>query len=195
MLRLQHGIGEVLVAQLAAGKEALGKADAAHLATGKGLVFKPFTYDEFGAAAADIDHQYLTLDMLGMGNPLIDEPCFFLPADDLDGVVEHLGCFTHKFAGVAGAAQGIGTCDADLIRLDVGEPLGKQRQAGETAFHRLRAHAFLLIHPFRQPHSLLDAIDDAKTPFAQMGDHHVKTVGAEIYGGIETIVHCLTRYV
>ncbi len=126
MLRLQHGIGEVLVTQLAAGKEALGKADTAHLAAGEGLVFKPFTDDELGAAAADIDDQYLALDMLGMGDPLIDEPCFFLPADDLDGVVEHLGRFADELARVAGTAQCVGAGDADLIRFDVGEPLGKE---------------------------------------------------------------------
>ena len=126
MLRFQYRIAEVLVAQLAAAKEALGKADAAHLATGEGLVLKPLTYDELSAAATNVDHQYLTFNMLGMGDPLIDEARLFLAADDLDGVVEYLGCFADEFTGVTGAAQGVGTGNTNLIRFDIGEPFGKE---------------------------------------------------------------------
>ncbi len=192
VLSLQHGTVKGFFAELAVGKEALGKADAAHFAAGERLVFEPLADDELGAAAADVHHQHLSLYVLGMGDPLIDEARLLLAADDLDGVVEHLGRLAHKLAGIAGAAQRVGTGDADLIRIDVGEPLGKDRQAGEAAGHRLRAHPLVGIHPFGQPHPLLDAIDDAKAPLAEMGDHHVKAVRAEIDGGVQAIVHCLT---
>lgn len=113
VLRLQHGAVEGLLAQLAVAKEALGEADAAHLAAGEGLVFEALAYDEFGAAAADIHHQHLAFDVLGMGDPLIDEARLFLAADDLDGMVQNLGRLAHEVAGVAGAAQSVGAGDAE----------------------------------------------------------------------------------
>jgi hypothetical protein len=79
-----------------------------------------------------------------------------------------------RVAGVAGAAQGVGAGDADLIRLDVGEPLGEQGEAVQPARHGLRGHAALLIHPFGEANSLLDAIDDLHPPLGEAGNDHVK---------------------
>ena len=69
MLGFQHGGVEGLLAELAVAKEALGEAHAAHLAAGERLVLKPFADDELGAAAADVHHQHLALDVLGMATP------------------------------------------------------------------------------------------------------------------------------
>ena len=192
VLGFQHGIVEGLLAQLAVGKEALGEADTPHLAAGERLVIEALADDELGAAAADVHHQYLALDVLGMGDPLIDETRLFLAADDLDGVVEHLGRLAHELAGVAGTAQGIGAGDADLIRLDVGQPLGKQGEAVEAPGHGFGRHAALAVHSLCQPHPLFYPIDDLQPSFGEAGDDHVKAVRAKIHGGVQAIVHCLT---
>ncbi|MNH14430.1 hypothetical protein D3C79_740220 [compost metagenome] len=153
---------------------------------------KPLADDEFGTAAADVHHQHLAFDMLGVRHPLIDEASLFLTADDLDGVIEHQGRLSHEVTGVAGTAQGVGAGDADLIRLDVGQPLGEQAEALEPPVHGLVRHAALLVHALRQPDPLLDAIDDLHPSLVEAGDDHVKAVRAQIDSGVQTIVHGLT---
>ena len=181
---------------LAGGKELLGEADAAHLATGEGQGGEAFADDEFGTATAYVHHQHPTFQVLGVGHPLIDEARLLLAADHLYGVAEQLCRPGDELPGIAGPAQGIGAGDADLIRLDVGEPLGEQGKAVEAPLHGLRGHAALLIHPFGEAHPLLDPVDDLHAPFGEASDHHMKAVGAEIDGGVEASVHeGLTRCV
>ncbi len=81
---------------------------------------------QFGAGAADIDHQTLIGAAGGVGDPLINQTRFFFATNDLYRTAEDLLRFRQKFAGIDGKTQRGGGHDADLRRRNILQAFGKQ---------------------------------------------------------------------
>ena len=175
------GFGVVAGADFAAGEKTLAKADAAHLQTGAVLGLKLLADDEFGAAAANVDHQPAAAAVgQGLANAKIDKTGFFASGNNVDVVAENGFCTLNEFAPVNRNPQRAGAHHPYAARRQVADTLGKTTQTVQPALHGLFAQALLFVKAGGHLHLLAHAVQNADILLVGLGQYHVETVGTQI---------------
>jgi hypothetical protein len=165
-------------------KRWLTHAHAAHEQTLALQRLHPLPEDQFRAAAADVDHQPLSrAHRQTVRHAQVDEAGLFAAGDHLDRVAERRLGGPQEDAAVAHLPQGVGADRAHRVVRQGAQALAEARQAVQGALLRLDGELLALVQAGAQAHALAQAVDDLELTVVQVGDDHVKAVGAEIDRG------------
>ena len=139
--------------------------------------------DDFGAAAADVEHQpHAVVWRQAVRHTLVDQPGFLDARDNLDRVAECRFGFGHESEILARASDRAGTSRAYVGRAHRTQTLAKLGQAGNRPLPGSRRQRAVVRQTLGQAHGFPEAIDDRELAMAQLADDHVKTVGSEVDG-------------
>ncbi|MNN20474.1 hypothetical protein D3C81_1337550 [compost metagenome] len=190
------GLGVARRGDLAVAEITLGVADAAHLQAFAQQRLEPLADDEFGAAAADVGDQALARGVgQGMGHAKVNQAGFFTTGDDFHRVAKDGFGAADEFATVARLAQGVGANDAYGAIGQTVDQLGKTLEAVQAALHGLFAELALFVDAGGQLNFFAEPLQDADLAMVGLGDHHVETVGAQVYGSDQgQILGCGLRH-
>ena len=140
--------------------------------------------DQFGAAAADVDHQHL---LLGAGHMVryaqINQPRLFNTGNDLDRVSQRGLRGLQKPPRAGCPPKRVGADDTHPACVHVLQPLAETLQAVDRAPGDRNFQPAPGIKPRCQPHHFPDPVDDRELPVPQPGYDHVETVGSQIHRG------------
>jgi hypothetical protein len=143
-----------------------------------------FADDDFGATAADIDHQSpARFARHGLRDTQVDQAGFFDAGDDFDGMAERGTCAIEERAFALCAAKRIRADHANAFRFHIVKALTEALETRDRAFNRMAIKTSLLVEPGRQPHHLAQAVLNDQLPMRVAGNDHVKTVGSQIDRG------------
>ena len=146
--------------------------------------FKALTNNEFGAAAADVDHQAVT-GIVGqrVGYAQIDQAGLFTTGNHFNGIAQYRLSTVNKFLPVTRRPQGVGGQHADLGRVHALQTLGKLAQALQTTLLGFFRQLELIVQTRGQLHFLTPSFQRPELAVKLTGHHHMKTVGTQIYRG------------
>ena len=127
----------VALVEFAVGKALPAVGHAAHLKAFELPGLEALADGEFRAAASYVDHE-ARAPVVGerVRHAQIDEARLLAAVNDLDGGAEDASRGFREVAPVAGAAQGVGADDAQALRGDAVEHLGKAPQAVKARVDR-----------------------------------------------------------
>jgi hypothetical protein len=175
----QRGLGDAAVREIA---KAPGHAAHEEALGAQGLV--ALADDALRGAAADVDHQ----PPRGVGvnrvrHAEIDQPGLFAAGDDLDGVAQRgLGLGQELRRGVRPPKR-VRPHRAHLAGPKLGEALAEAVQARQRARPRLQREVAGLVEARRQPHGLLEPIEDLHVVLDYARHDGVKAIGTKVHSG------------
>ena len=124
----------------AIGEKALRHAHASDIQRLEPLRLHAAPENELGRATPDVDDQPRSGGRWKhMRDADVDQPRFFVPADDVDGKSERALGSRQELAGIRCNAKRISRDGAYARRMQARESLAKPREASERGFHRLGA--------------------------------------------------------
>ncbi len=176
---------EVARGDLAVGKKAGGIAHAAHVQRFGGQRLEAVADDEFGGAAADVDHQPPAVAGLGVGHAEIDQAGLLAAGNHLDGVVQYLFGAFQEGLGVLGHAQRIGADHAQVGGIDTVQVPCEAGQAGQCARLGLVGQAAAVVEAGAELHLLRQPLQELDLAMVEAGDGQMETVGTQVDSGHE----------
>ena len=146
-------LGERSRRETAVGKEALCHPDAAQFHRLEALGLEGAADDEFGGAAADVDHEArVGRRRQHMRDAVVDEARLLVTGDDVDREPEGALGARHERRRVRRDAERVGCDGAHRRRMQSPQPLGEAREARERGALRIDG----------EPAALVDACADAQ---------------------------------
>ena len=142
------GRGEGVGAQAAVAEEALRQTDATELQRFQALGHQAAADDEFGRAAADVDHQ----PRRGGGgqhmrNPEVDESRLLVAADHVDAKTQRRLGLRMERRGIGRDAEGVGGDGAHRRRMQAGQAFAEAGEAGQCRGAGDRGQPAAAVHP------------------------------------------------
>ena len=175
---------EALGGEPAAREMSLAERDASQVGAGQALRLEAFADDEFGAAAADVDHQPSPSGRRrGVCDTRVDQPRFFHARDDLDGMTERSARPIEERLLTMGTAQRVGADHPDAVCVDVAQPLSEPLEASERTRGDIPVEPPFLVHAGAKANHFAKTIHHDQLTVGVAGDDQVETVGAEVNGG------------
>ena len=169
--------------EAAVAKVAHRQADRADRERLRHLRHAAFAQDQFGRAAADVDHQARLVRRLQVGHAGVDQARLFAPADDLDRKAQRGLGAQQEAVAVACLAQGLGSHGAHLQGFEAGQACGESAQAGQPALDGLFGQQPVGVEPGAQADRLLQVVDPLVAAMLQRPDLEPEAVRTHVDRG------------
>ena len=175
---------EALFGDAAVVEKARGQPHASHRQALEQQRIEALADDDFGGAAADVDHQALVrAHGAGVRHARIDQPRLLQSRDDLDRVSERRARAFEEPALALRPAQRAGPDHANAVGAHGPQPLTEALETAQRALGGRIVEPAAVVEAGGQPHHLAQPVQNDQLAVRVARDHHVKTVGAQIYRG------------
>ena len=173
-----------VVADVAAGEEAVGEPDGAELEAAGGQRLAPLAEQQLGRAAADVDEEHpLVEHRHRLQHAEVDQPGLLGAGDDLDVDARLVACPVEEDVGVGRLAHGAGGDGAQRGAVAVGDA-AHPAQAGDAAVDGFGRHLLHVAAAVPEPDDLLLPGQRLEAVAADgPGDDEVEAVGADVERG------------